>query len=126
MNQESRKIKSFTDLDAWKASHILALSIYKTTRSFPKEEQFALTLQLRRATISITSNIAEGFSRGSYKEKVYFYSMSLGSLTETQNQLILARDLKYISNEEFQILARKSITASKLINGLIKKSKTHS
>ena len=122
MNQG--KIKSFTDLNAWKQAHILVLEIYKITRNFPKEEQFGLTNQIRRAVVSITSNIAEGFSRNSYKEKAQFYSMALGSLTEVQNQLIISKDLEYITNDEFSRLIEISITVSKLLNGLIKKSKT--
>lgn len=118
------KIKSFTDLNAWKIGHQLVLSIYKITLDFPKEEQFGLTIQLRRATVSITSNVAEGFSRNSYKEKVQFYSMALGSLTEVQNQLLIAKDLKYISKEDFDLLAEQTVTVNKLLNGLIKKSKT--
>lgn len=117
-------IRSFTDLNAWKEGHTLVLFIYKLTKSFPKEEQFGLTNQIRRAVVSITSNIAEGFSRSSYKEKSQFYSMSLGSLTEVQNQLIVAKDLKYITPEEFKKTLDQTITVSKLINGLIKKSKT--
>lgn len=97
MNQELSKIKSFTDLNTWKEAHKLVLLIYKITKQFPHEEQFGLTNQIRRAVVSITSNIAEGFSRSSYKEKSQFYSISLGSLTEVQNQLLIARDLKYIT-----------------------------
>lgn len=123
MNQEG-KIKSFTDLNAWKKSHELVLEIYKITDSFPKAEQFGLTNQIRRAVVSITSNIAEGFSRNSYKEKSQFYSMALGSLSEVQNQLIIARDLKYTTQKEFLKIAKMTITASKLLNGLIKKSKS--
>lgn len=82
MNQESRKIKSFTDLTVWKEAHELVLLIYSLTKDFPKEELFGLVTQIRRAVVSITSNIAEGFSRNSYKEKAQFYAMALGSLTE--------------------------------------------
>ncbi|OGH13436.1 MAG: hypothetical protein A2687_01995 [Candidatus Levybacteria bacterium RIFCSPHIGHO2_01_FULL_38_26] len=124
MNQEYKKIKSFTDLNAWKEAHNLVLLIYRVTKGFPKEEQFGLINQLRRAVVSITSNIAEGFSRNSYKEKSQFYSMALGSLTEVQNQLIIARDLGYITKEDFRALAEQTITINKLLNGLIKKSRT--
>ena len=82
------KIKSFTDLNAWKEGHKLVLMIYGITKQFPKEEIFGLTSQIRRCVVSITLNIAEGFSRQSYKEKVRFYSISLGSITELQNQLL--------------------------------------
>ena len=114
------KIKSFTDLNAWKEGHQLVLTIYKITKDFPKEEIFALTSQIRRAVISITSNIAEGFSRNSSKEKSQFYHMALGSLTEVQNQLLVARDVGYISKEIFNEVAKKTIVASKLIHGLMK------
>lgn len=118
------KIKSFTDLNAWKEAHKLVLLIYKITKQFPKEEQFGLTNQLRRAVVSITSNIAEGFSRSSYKEKVQFYSMALGSLSEVQSQLLIARDISYIEKNHFNSIAEQSIIVNKLLNGLIKKSKT--
>jgi four helix bundle protein len=124
MNQESRKIKSFTDLNAWKEGHNLVLMIYEITKHFPKEELFGLTNQLKRAAVSITSNIAEGFSRNSYKEKIQFYSISLGSTTEIQNQLLVARDIKYLERGRFDSVAKQSIIVNKLINGLIRKSKS--
>lgn len=124
MNQESGKIKSFTQLEVWKKGHKLVIGIYQLTQKFPKEEQFGLTNQIRRAIVSVTSNIAEGFSRKTYKEKIQFYSMALGSLSEVQNQLLIARDIGYISNADFQVIAEESVTISKLMNGLIKKSKT--
>src|SRR3989344_4782302 len=103
MNQESSsKIKNFTDLRAWQEGHGLVLNVYQLTSKFPKDELFALTSQLRRAATSITSNIAEGFSRHSYKEKVNFYHISLGSTTEVENQLIISKDIGYISETEFQ------------------------
>ena len=124
MNQESNKIKSFTDLNAWKEGHRLVLMIYKITKTFPKEEIFGLTSQIRRCAISITSNIAEGFSRQSYKEKIQFYSIAQGSVTELQNQILIAKDVLYIDKKEFQEIAQQSVTVHKIINGLIKVSKT--
>lgn len=124
MNQESGKIKSFTDLHVWQEGHTLVLAIYQVTKKFPKEEQFGLTNQIRRAAVSITSNIAEGFSRNSYKEKTQFYSMALGSVTEVQNQLLIAKDIQYITKTEFSDLAEQTVTINKLLNGIIKKSKT--
>ena len=119
------KIKSFTDLDAWKEGHRLVLMIYKITKNFPKDELFGLTSQIRRCAVSITSNIAEGFSRQSYKEKIQFYSIALGSVTELQNQLLIARDVKYIKQEEFLLIAEKSVKVHKIINGLIKSSRNN-
>lgn len=124
MDQNKGKITSFKDLIAWQYAHALVLGIYKLTKLFPKEEQFGLINQVRRAAVSITSNIAEGFSRSSYKEKAQFYSMSLGSLTEVQSQLMIAKDLGYVTNEDFISIETQTITVSKLLNGLIKKSRT--
>jgi four helix bundle protein len=125
MNQElGGKIQSFTDLDAWKEAHRLVLMIYKITTDFPKSEIFGLTSQIRRCAVSITSNIAEGFSRQSYKEKCQFYSISLGSTTELQSQLLVARDISYLPIEKFHELAQQSIKVHKIINGLIKSSKS--
>lgn len=122
MNQG--KIKSFTDLDAWKEGHRLVLMIYEITRSFPKEEIFGLLSQMRRCAISITSNVAEGFSRQSYKEKAQFYSVAQGSVTELQNQLLISKDIGLIAKEKFNEIAMQSIKVHKIINGLIKSSKT--
>lgn len=120
------KITNFKDLYAWQEGHKLVLLIYKITEQFPPKEQFGLTNQMRRAAVSVTSNIAEGFSRRSYKDKSQFYSMSLGSLTELQNQLLVAKDIGYLGASAFEKTSDQTITVSKLINGLIKKSKTYS
>ncbi|MFA5158251.1 MAG: four helix bundle protein [Patescibacteria group bacterium] len=118
-----QKIKSFEDLNAWKEARSLVIMVYNSTRSFPKDEVFGLTNQIRRAAISITSNIAEGFSRQSYKDKIQFYGIALGSLTELQSQLITAKDISYLIKEEFAKLNNQSIVAHKLLSGLIKSSK---
>jgi four helix bundle protein len=119
MNKEG-KIRSFTDLNAWREGHKLVMMIYKSTREFPRDELFGLTNQMRRCAVSITSNIAEGFSRQTVKEKVQFYSISHGSLTELQNQLIISRDNGYLSKEEFNKIANQTIIVHKLITGLKK------
>ena len=124
MNLGNNKIQSFTDLLVWQESHKLVLMIYQATKNFPKEELFGLTSQLRRAVVSITSNIAEGFSRQGYKEKLQFYYMALGSLTESQNQLLIAKDLNYLEQIEFNKIAEQSISVHKLLNGFVAKTKT--
>jgi len=124
MNNGKEKIKNFTDLNAWKEAHALVIMIYKTTKTFPKEEVFGLTSQTRRAAISITSNIAEGFSRQSYKEKVQFYSVAQGSVTELQSQFLVAKDIDYISDSQFKEFSEQSIKTHKIISGLIKSSKS--
>lgn len=121
---EAEKIRVFTDLIAWKEAHRLVLMIYKITRQFPKDELFGLTAQLRRAVVSISSNVAEGFSRISYAEKIHFYSIALGSVTEVQNQMLVARDIEYVSQSDFLVTEQQSIKVHKLINGLIKSSRS--
>src|SRR3989344_2070893 len=98
------KIRSFTDLIAWKKAHILAVKIYKITETFPHKETYSLTDQTRRYATSISSNIAEGFSRQSKKEKLQFYYTAKGSLTELHNQLLIARDVGYLGRELFDVL----------------------
>ncbi len=116
-------IRSFTDLVAWKEAHKLVLMVYKITKDFPRQETYSLVDQIQRAVVSISSNIAEGFSRKSSKEKTQFFYISLGSLTETQNQLLVARDLGYLKQEGFKDIALHTVYVSKLINGLIKSVK---
>jgi len=120
--EQKEKIKTFKDLRAWQEGHRLVLAIYAATKEFPKEEQFGLTNQLRRAVVSITSNISEGFSRHSMKEKAQFYSMALGSLSEVQNQILIAKDVAYISEKYFQEISEQTVSVSKILNGLIKSS----
>jgi len=122
---QNRKIRSFTDLIAWKEGHQLVLLVYDSTKNFPKSESYALVDQMRRCVVSITSNIAEGFSRKSRKEKNQFYYMALGSITELQNQLLIARDVKYLTKDDFCNILEKTIKIHKLLNGLIKSSRTY-
>ncbi len=118
------KVRSFTDLNAWKIAHQFVLLIYKVTCKFPKNEQFGITDQLRRASVSVTSNIAEGFSRKTAKEKQQFYRTSLSSMTEIQNQLLICRDVGYLEKEQFIKLAEQSVRVNKLLHGLIKSATT--
>ena len=117
------QIKSFRDLYVWQKAHLLALNIYKIVNEFPKSELYGLSSQLKRAVISVTSNIAEGFARRSKKEKIQFYFISLGSITEIENQLILAKDFRYLSEKIFDELFIQSDEIAKMINGLSKSIK---
>lgn len=121
--ETNKKIRTFTDLNAWKEAYQLTLMVYNVTRNFPKEELFGLVSQMRRCAVSITSNIAEGFSRQSYGEKVQFYSMAQGSVTELQNQLLVSKGVSLLSEKEFLPIFRRSVEVHKVLNGLIKKSK---
>jgi len=114
------KIKSFTDLEVWKKAHQLVLEIYKTVSQFPKEEIYGLSSQIKRSSVSIPSNIAEGFVRKGKKEKIQFYYIALGSVTELKSQLLIAKDLKFVQKKAFQKLANLTIEVSKLIVSLIK------
>lgn len=109
----------FTDLNVWQKNHKLVLEVYKATKQFPKEETFGLTSQIRRAVCSITSNIAEGYGRYYYKEKIRFYLIAKGSSAEVQNQLIIAKDLGYISETAFNQIKIISFGGYKLICGLV-------
>lgn len=124
MIQEEKKIREFTDLKAWQESHKLVILIYSITKKFPKEETYSLIDQMRRAATSITSNIAEGFGRQGMKEKVQFYYLAHGSLTELKNQLLIAKDVGYLNKESFDKIIEQSNIAHRLLRGLIIKSKS--
>jgi len=112
---EKKKIRAFTDLNVWQEGHSLVLKIYKATKSFPREETYSLIDQMRRAASSITSNIAEGFGRQTIKDKIHFYYLAKGSLTELENQILIAKDVGYL--DELSLVQR-------LLQGFISKSKT--
>jgi four helix bundle protein len=115
---EKQKIVQFTDLKAWRESHLLVLLIYKIVKIFPKEELFSLVDQMKRAAISITSNIAEGFGRHSYKEKMRFYYLAQGSLTELKNQIIAAKDIGYLDAENYGKIFEQANISHQLLQGL--------
>lgn len=119
IGNKKQKIQSFTDLIAWKEAHRLAVMTYELARALDRSE-FSMIDQIKRSSISISSNIAEGFSRKGKKEKIQFYYTAKGSLTELQNQLLLLRDVGCLTNEAFNKSANQTILVHKLINGLIK------
>lgn len=121
---KKEKIKSFTDLNAWREGHKLVLMIYDITKLFPEDERFGLVSQMRRCAVSITSNIAEGFSRKGNKEKIQFYYIAAGSITELQNQLLISRDINILDNLKFQEIAKQTNVVQRIINGLIKSTKS--
>lgn len=120
MDSSKRNTQSFRDLIVWQKSHEFILLIYNITSLFPTHEQFGLTNQLRRAGVSITSNIAEGYGRKLKKDKEHFYIMSFGSLEEAINQIIIAHDLGYINHAKYNEAIDLSDTVGKLLNGLLK------
>jgi len=114
------KIRSFQQLDAWKKAHAFILEIYKVTRTFPDEELYGIVSQMKRAASSITANIAEGFSRYHYNDKIRFYLNARGSVSELQNFLFLSRDLNFIGEKIFASLYATSENVAKLINGMVR------
>ena len=122
-NKKKKKIVSFTDLIVWQEGHKLVVQIYEITKGFPKEEKYSLTDQMRRSSVSVTSNIAEGFGRKSYKEKVQYYYQAQGSLTELKNQILIGKDVGYLNEEDFSILVHLANLTHKLLQGFIRKTK---
>ena len=109
---------SFEKLDVWQESRILVKEIYILLRNFPAEEKYALCDQIRRAVVSVPSNIAEGSGRMSVKEKIHFLEVAFGSLMETFCQMQIARDLEYISDEQILNVKAKVLQISKMLTGL--------
>lgn len=120
----TEKIKSFTDLNVWREGHKLVLMVYKITKEFPKTETYSLIDQMRRAVASVTANIAEGFGRQTYKEKLQFYYLSQGSLTELKNFILIARDVGYLKERGFKSLVEQSNLTHQILQGFIQKTKT--
>jgi len=114
------KIQLFSDLNAWKKAYELVVLVYRLTDKFPVKENYALTGQMRRSVVSISSNIAEGFSRRGKRGKILFYSTSLGSLTELQSQVLIAKGVGYLTGEDVAAINERLTVVHKLINGLIK------
>ncbi len=114
----TEKINSFKDLKTWQMAYDLAVQVYGVTAKFPDSEKFGLSNQLRRATVSVASNIAEGFSRQGLKEKVQFYHMAKGSLSEVECQLLIAYGVKYLTEHDLADLQSKLLSANKLLSAL--------
>ena len=108
----------FEKLNAWQEARKLVANVYRLLEKFPKTENYALCDQLRRAAISVPSNIAEGTGRMAVKEQIHFLEIAFGSLMEVYCQLQIAADLGYISQEDLQAAKREIFTTSKLISGL--------
>ena len=112
--------RNWDDLTIWQDSHKLVLDIYSVTKLFPKEEQYNLITQIRRAVISIPTNIVEGHSKGSYKDFVRFLYISRGSLEELKYLLFLSKELSYLSEFEFEELSKRLEKLGLQLNNFIK------
>jgi len=113
-------IKTFKDIKVWEKAHALVLIIYKITAGFPEEERYCLSNQLRRASISIPSNIVEGFRRNTKKDRSHFYIIANGSLEEAKYQVFLAKDLGYIDNSRYNELTSQMDEVGKMLSAWIK------
>ncbi|NJB83196.1 four helix bundle protein [Wenyingzhuangia aestuarii] len=109
---------SFEKLNVWNDSKELVKEIYKTTNGFPESEKYGLTSQLRRASISVPSNIAEGSSRKTSKDQAHFTTLAYSSLMEVLNQIIIAYELVYINNQTYQNLRSQIEMISNKLNAL--------
>lgn len=113
------KIASYRDLVAWQKAMQLVTDVYRLTQGFPKEELFSLTNQIRKSAISIPCNIAEGQGRSSRKEFLYFLANARRSLWELETQIIIAKNLKYLKDEEVNQFLEALTELGKVLNGLI-------
>jgi len=110
---------TYKDLDVWKQTRMLVKTVYQLSKNFPKDEQYGLTSQLRRAVVSIPSNIAEGCGRNHFKDSIQFFFIARASLYELETQLILSSDLAYISEEQLSAILEQVTRCKKLLNGFI-------
>jgi len=116
-------MKTYREIICWQKAIALVKSVYKLTNKFPHSEQFGLTSQLRRASVSIPSNIAEGFGRGSNKDFRRFLDIARGSLFELQTQLYIAKELEYINTELFDKIFEQRREVERILIGFIKSLK---
>ena len=117
------KITSFTDLQVWQEAQKLAAMVYKLTSKFPNTEVYGLTSQMRRAAVSISSNIAEGFHRFSLREKVQFYSIAIESTAELHSQILFSETIQYTNRPQTDAILEQVTITQKLTNGLIRSTK---
>ena len=119
-------MQDFRNLKVWEKSHTFVLAVYGATQNFPKSEAFGLTSQIRRASVSIPSNIAEGCGRGSDADFARFVQMSLGSAFEVDYQLLLSRDLNYLPQDQYNLLFAQASEVKRMLNSLLQKLKANS
>ncbi len=113
----------FRDLEVWKQGHRMVLEIYRATKTFPKDELFGLTSQMRRSAVSVPGNIAEGNGRAGRNEYIHFLTIARGSLNETAYYVTLARDLGYMTAQESKSLDESVAMVGRLLAGLIRSLK---
>jgi four helix bundle protein len=112
-------VKNYKELDVWRKSKKLAVEVYKATEAFPKAEQFGLTIQVRRAAVSVPANIAEGWGRGSTREYIQFLLIARGSLMEIETHLIIATELEYLTMEQLRDFQGQVEGIGQMLNRLV-------
>jgi len=118
------KITSYKELTVWQKSYILTRKIYSVTENFPKKEDFSLTSQMRRCSLSIPSNIAEGYRRAHRKEFIQFLQIAYGSASELEVQLLLSHDIGYLDEEEYNVCNSLLTEVLKMLNVMLSKMKS--
>ena len=114
-------MKDFSKLKVWEKAHHFTLQVYRITKTFPSDERFGLTVQLRRSAASVPTNIAEGCGRDSERDFARFMGIAAGSASEVEYQLLLANDLNYIQDETYEELNQQVNELKKMLNSFIKK-----
>ena len=112
-------LRNYKELVVWRKAHQMTLEVYNATRAFPREELYGLTSQLRRSAASVGANIAEGSGRRSSKEICRFLQIARGSASEAENHLLLARDLKFLREEDYRKLAKSADELQRMLTALI-------
>ncbi len=112
-------VQSYKDLDVWQKAVELVLSIYAATKEFPREELYGLTSQIRRAAVSVPSNIAEGRAKRSTKDFMRFLNIAYGSIAEVETQIIISHKLGYIEEEKAKFLSEEAARVGRMINGML-------
>lgn len=114
-------VKTFKDLLVWQKAHQLVLLIYNESGKFPSDERFGLVSQIRRASVSVPANLAEGFKKRGLKEKLHYYNIAQGSLEEVRYYIILVHDLKFVTNPE---LEEKADEVGRMLDALVQSLRT--
>jgi four helix bundle protein len=119
-------VKDYRELTVWERAHQLTLAVYKTTAMFPKDELYGLTSQIRRACASIPANIAEGCGRSGDAEFARFLQIAMGSASELDYHLLLARDLNFVNSGDYEQLAKELTEVRRMLNSFIQKLRANS
>lgn len=116
-------MQDFQQLRVWQAAHQQVLHVYRATRSFPEEERYGLTSQIRRAAVSVAANIAEGCGRHSRRDVAQFFQIAMGSASEVQYHVLLAHDLGFLNEGDYAVLKKRATDVKRMLAGLISRAR---